>query len=148
MQITNPYYVAGFQTNWSGRSWGPFLCPQRRAGNGCCSGSHRSVEGRYPIRSVLCRAGPGAYRTRCKSLSRRIRCRVPPRCALVILNEVKNQVISNTGFESPCSTKGENCRFSPLETPSALCPPQEAGFTLNLNVQVNFNGEILRYRSG
>jgi len=42
-----------------------------------------------------------------------------------------NQVISNTVFESPCSTKGESCRFSPLETPSALCPPQEAGFTLN-----------------
>jgi len=42
-----------------------------------------------------------------------------------------NQVISNTGFESPCSTKGVSCRFSPLETPSALCPPQEAGFTLN-----------------
>jgi len=41
------------------------------------------------------------------------------------------QVISNTGFESPCSTKGESFRFSPLETPSALCPPQEAGFTLN-----------------
>ena len=43
-----------------------------------------------------------------------------------------NQVISNTGFESPCSTKGESCRFSPLETPSASCPPQEAGFTLNV----------------
>ncbi len=42
-----------------------------------------------------------------------------------------NQVISNTGFESPCSTKGESYRFSPLETPSALRPPQEAGFTLN-----------------
>ncbi len=42
-----------------------------------------------------------------------------------------NQIISNTGFESLCSTKGESCRFSPLETPSALCPPQEAGFTLN-----------------
>ncbi len=42
-----------------------------------------------------------------------------------------NQVISNTGFESPCSTKGESYRFSPLDTPSALCPPQEAGFTLN-----------------
>ncbi len=42
-----------------------------------------------------------------------------------------NQVISNTGFESPCSTNGESCRFSPLETPSALCPPQEAGFTFN-----------------
>jgi len=41
------------------------------------------------------------------------------------------QVISNTGFESPCSTNGESCRFSPLETPSALYPPQEAGFTLN-----------------
>ena len=27
-----------------------------------------------------------------------------------------NQVISNTGFESPCSTKGESYRFSPLET--------------------------------
>ncbi|MEE9550938.1 MAG: hypothetical protein V3W08_11145, partial [Candidatus Binatia bacterium] len=25
-----------------------------------------------------------------------------------------NQVISNTGFESPCSTKGESFRFSPL----------------------------------
>jgi len=37
------------------------------------------------------------------------------------------QVISNTGFESPCSTKGESCRFSPLETPSALCPLKEAG---------------------
>ena len=24
-----------------------------------------------------------------------------------------NQVISNTGFESPCSTKGESFRFSP-----------------------------------
>jgi len=24
------------------------------------------------------------------------------------------QVISNTGFESPCSTKGESYRFSPL----------------------------------
>ncbi len=24
-----------------------------------------------------------------------------------------NQVISNTGFESPCSTKGKSCRFSP-----------------------------------
>ena len=43
----------------------------------------------------------------------------------------ENQVISNTGFESPCLTKGESYRFSPLETPSALCPPQEAGFTLN-----------------
>ncbi len=42
-----------------------------------------------------------------------------------------NQVISNTGFESPCSTKVESYRVSPLETPSALCPPQEAGFTLN-----------------
>jgi len=43
----------------------------------------------------------------------------------------KNQVISNTGFDPPCSTNGESYRFSPLETPSALCPPQEAGFTLN-----------------
>ncbi len=25
-----------------------------------------------------------------------------------------NRVISNTGFESPCSTKGESCCFSPL----------------------------------
>jgi hypothetical protein len=25
-----------------------------------------------------------------------------------------NQVISNVGFESPRSTKGESCRFSPL----------------------------------
>ncbi len=43
-----------------------------------------------------------------------------------------NQVISNTGFESPCSTNGESCRVSPLETPSALCPPQEAGVGFNL----------------
>jgi len=43
-----------------------------------------------------------------------------------------NQVTSHTGFESPCSTKGESYRFSPLETPSASCPPQEAGFTLNV----------------
>ncbi len=42
-----------------------------------------------------------------------------------------NQLISNTGVESPCSTKGESYRFSPLETPTVLCPPQEAGFTLN-----------------
>jgi len=35
------------------------------------------------------------------------------------LSELFNQVISNTGFESPCSTNGESCRFSPLETPSA-----------------------------
>ncbi len=42
-----------------------------------------------------------------------------------------NQVISNTRFKSSCSTKGESCRCSPLETPSALCPPQEAGFTLD-----------------
>ena len=35
-----------------------------------------------------------------------------------------NQVVSNTGFESLCSTKGASCRFSPLETLSALCPPQ------------------------
>ena len=28
--------------------------------------------------------------------------------------ELWNQVISNSRFESPCSTKGENCRFSPL----------------------------------
>ena len=44
---------------------------------------------------------------------------------------ISNQFISTTGFESPCSTKGKSCRFSPLETPLALCPPQEAGFTLN-----------------
>jgi len=43
-----------------------------------------------------------------------------------------NQVISNAGFESPCSTKGENYRSSPLEAPSASCPPQGAGFTLNV----------------
>jgi flavin-dependent dehydrogenase len=53
---------------------------------------------------------------------------------------LSNQVISNTGFEPPCSTKGESYRFSPRgvmdrnstgDTPSALCPPQEAGFELN-----------------
>jgi hypothetical protein len=47
-----------------------------------------------------------------------------------------NQFISNTGFESSCSTKGKSCRFSPLETPSALCPPQEAGFTLNQIISI------------
>ena len=53
----------------------------------------------------------------------------------------KNQVTANTGFESPCSTKGESLRFSPLETPSALCPPQKAGFTLNLmSTKKNLSG--------
>ncbi len=52
------------------------------------------------------------------------------------MRRTQNQVISNTGFESPCSTKGESFRFSPLETPSALCPPQEAGFTLNLLIDI------------
>jgi len=42
------------------------------------------------------------------------------------------QIISNTGFESTCATKREIFHYSPLETPSALCPPQEAGFTLNI----------------
>ena len=28
--------------------------------------------------------------------------------------EADNQVISDTGFESPCPTKGESYRFSPL----------------------------------
>jgi len=45
--------------------------------------------------------------------------------------QIANQFISNTGYETQCSTKGKSYRFSPLETPSALCPPQEAGFTLN-----------------
>jgi len=45
-----------------------------------------------------------------------------------------NQVISNTRFESRCSTKGEGFRFSSLETQSALCLPQEAGFTLHLKI--------------
>ncbi len=52
-------------------------------------------------------------------------------CPRQAAGDPDNQIISNTGFESPCSTKGESFRFSPLETPSALCPPQEAGFTLN-----------------
>jgi hypothetical protein len=42
-----------------------------------------------------------------------------------------NQVISNTGFGSPCSTKGENYRFSPggvLDRDSAgETPPACAG---------------------
>ena len=50
-----------------------------------------------------------------------------------------NQVISTTGFGTPRSTKGVSCRFSPLETPSALSPPQEAGFTLN---QLAAEGDI------
>jgi len=54
-----------------------------------------------------------------------------PETLWIIAMGLVNQVISNTGFESPYSTKGESYRFSPLETPSALCPPQEAGFTLN-----------------
>jgi len=45
---------------------------------------------------------------------------------------LEHQVISHTGFESPCAIKGESIRFSPLETPAALCPPQEAGFTLHI----------------
>ena len=45
--------------------------------------------------------------------------------------QIANQILSTTGYETQCSTKGESYRFSPLETPSALCPPQEAGFTLN-----------------
>ncbi len=53
---------------------------------------------------------------------------------------ITNQVISNTGIQTPCSAQetiygGESYHFSPLETPSALCPPQEAGFTLNLSLQ-------------
>jgi hypothetical protein len=28
--------------------------------------------------------------------------------------KLRNQVISNTGFESPCLTKGKSCRVSPL----------------------------------
>jgi hypothetical protein len=55
---------------------------------------------------------------------------IPETLWIIAMGHV-NQVISNTGFESPCSTKEESFRFSPLETPSALCPPQEAGFTLN-----------------
>ena len=51
-----------------------------------------------------------------------------------------NQVISNTGFESPCSTKGESYRFSPGgvmdrdptgETPSVMCPRQAEGYPSN-----------------
>ena len=42
-----------------------------------------------------------------------------------------HQVISNTGFESPCSTKGESCRFSPLDTPSVMCPRQATGYPNN-----------------
>jgi hypothetical protein len=34
--------------------------------------------------------------------------------AFPVVNSSINQVISNTGFESPCSTKEESCRFSPL----------------------------------
>ena len=57
---------------------------------------------------------------------------------------VANQFISNTGFESPCSTKGESCRFSPLETPSVLCPPQEAGFTFNQTITILAGGKPLK----
>ncbi len=50
-------------------------------------------------------------------------CQLPPApCPLIhaglsifsIHGYVIYQVISNTGFESPCSTNGESCRFSPL----------------------------------
>jgi hypothetical protein len=63
-----------------------------------------------------------------------------PKTLWIIAMGLVDQVISNTGFESTCSTSGESYRFSPCgvmdrnstgETPSALCPPQEAGFTLN-----------------
>ena len=43
-----------------------------------------------------------------------------------------NQIKSTTGFESPWPTKGKSCRFSPLETPSVVCPQQAAGFPNNL----------------
>ena len=65
-------------------------------------------------------------------------------------NSTVNQIISNTGFESPCSTKRESSRFSPLDTPSVLYPPQEAGLTLKKlmtrGIEVmsrrNFNGAL------
>ena len=72
--------------------------------------------------------------------------------ALFLISKLKsNQVISNTGFESPCSTKGKSCRFSPLETPLALCPPQEAGFTLNQIINEfisSWTSDIARHHSG
>jgi len=53
----------------------------------------------------------------------------------------RNQVISPTGFESLCSTKGKSYRFFPPcgvmdrdstgETPSVLCPQQAAGLPNN-----------------
>ncbi len=51
-----------------------------------------------------------------------------------------NQDISNTGFESRCSAKGESYRFSPCgvmdrdptgETPSVMCPRQAEGYPIN-----------------
>jgi len=44
-----------------------------------------------------------------------------------------NQVISNTGFESPCSTKGESCRFSPLEIPIGFVPASRGGVYIESN---------------
>ncbi len=54
---------------------------------------------------------------------------ISPRRARKTQREIKLYRIR--GLNPRVRPKGESCRFSPLETPSALCPPQEAGFTLN-----------------
>ena len=96
---------------------------------------------RYPLSSLSLKAIK-LYRTR--GLNPRVRPKgratVSPPCGVMDRNSTGNQVISNTGFESPCSTKGKSYRFSPLwvmdrnstgETLSILYPRQAAGLPNN-----------------
>jgi len=54
-----------------------------------------------------------------------------------------NQVISNTGYESPCSTKGKSCRFSPLWSKGPHAPAR--GFLLRMaELSVAFSPPSLR----
>ena len=56
-----------------------------------------------------------------------------------------NQVISNTGFESPCSTKGESYRFSPLWSEAPRAPAR--GFLIRMaELFVAFSPPSLRLR--
>ncbi len=56
-----------------------------------------------------------------------------------------NQVIPNTGFESPCSTKEESCRFSPLWSEAPRTPAR--GFLTQMaKLSVAFSPPSLRLR--
>ncbi len=65
----------------------------------------------------------------------------------------KNQVISNTGFESPCSTKGESCRFSPLWSngpqlhggnPIGFVPASRGGFYIKSKANSKWKAQQLK----